>query len=63
MDKDIQAGEVLAVPHKCAVRDAVELLVLAAGDPIANVASKGRAKDAKYHHGHKKFHKIAKPVA
>ena len=53
MDKDIQAGEVLAVPHKCAVRDAVELLVLAAGDPVANVASKGRAKDAKYRHGHK----------
>ena len=50
MDKDIQAGEVLAVPHKCAVRDAVELLVLAAGDPVANVASKGRAKDAKYRH-------------
>ena len=52
MDNDIQAGTVLAVPPKCAVRDAVELLVLAAGDPVANVASKGRAKDAKYKHGH-----------
>ena len=38
---------VLAMPPKCAVRDGVELLVLAAGDPVANVASKGRAKDAK----------------
>ena len=61
----------LAVSPKCAVRDGVELLVLAvpedgwlkpvlilvwfaaAGDPVANVASKGRAKDAKYRHGHK----------
>ena len=48
MDKDIQAGEVLAVPHKCAVRDAVELLVLAAGDPVANVTSKNRTNGAKY---------------
>ena len=39
---------------KCAVRDGVELLVLAAGDPVANVASKGRAKDAKYQHGHQR---------
>ena len=39
-----------AVSPKCAVRDGVELLVLAAGDPVANVASKGRAKDAKYRH-------------
>ena len=46
-----KAGQVLAVPPKCAVRDGVELLVLAAGDPVANVASKGRAKDAKYKHG------------
>ena len=40
-----------SVPPKCAVRDSVELLErLAAGDPVANVASKGRAKDAKYRH-------------
>ena len=40
-----------AVPPKCAVRDGVELLErLAADDPVANVASKGRAKDAKYRH-------------
>jgi hypothetical protein len=38
---------VLAVPPKCAVRDAVELLELAADDLVANVASKGHAKDAK----------------
>ena len=36
---------VLAVPPKCAVSDGVELLEFA-GDPVANVASKGRAKDA-----------------
>jgi len=39
-----------AVPPKCAVRDGVELLVLAAGDVVGSVASKGRAKDAKYRH-------------
>ena len=48
--RQVEAGTVLAVPPKCAVRDGVELLVLAAGDPVANVASKGRAKDAKYRH-------------
>ena len=48
-----KAGQVLALSSGCAVRDGVELLVLAAGDPVANVASKGRAKDAKYRHGHK----------
>ena len=63
-----KAGQVLALSSGCAVRDGVELLVLAvpedgwlkpvlilvwfaaAGDPVANVASKGRAKDAKYRH-------------
>ena len=40
----------MAVPPKCAVRDAVELLILAAGDIVGSVASKGRAKDAKYPH-------------
>ena len=38
---------------KCAVRDGVELLVLAAGDPVAKEAANNRAKDAKYRHGHK----------
>ena len=41
-------SKLLAVPSKCAVRDGVELLVLAASSPVANVASKGPAKDAKY---------------
>ena len=50
MDNDIQASAVLAVPPKCAVMDAVELLILAAGDIVGSVASKGRAKDAKYPH-------------
>ena len=38
---------VLAVPPKCAVRDAVELLVLVGNEPVANVASKSRSKDAR----------------
>jgi len=47
MDNDIQTGTVLAVPPKCAVRDAVELLVLVGNEPVANVASKSRSKDAR----------------
>ena len=46
--RQVKAGTVLAVPPKCAVRDAVKLLELAADDPVANVASKGRANAAKY---------------
>jgi hypothetical protein len=42
-----KAGQVLALSSGCAVRDGVELLVLAAGDPVAKEAAKGRAKDAK----------------
>ena len=33
---------VLAVSSECAVRDAVELLVLVGNEPVANVASKSR---------------------
>ena len=51
-----------AVPPKCAVRDGVELLVLAAGDPVANVASKGHAKDAKYPQGRNKYSKATESL-
>ena len=45
--RQVEAGQVLALSSGCAVRDGVELLVLAAGDPVAKEAAKGRAKDAK----------------